>query len=72
MLSSYGSYLSRMSFVYFFYIVYLTLAHGPKCANNPWSDQQDVVTGSLEWALPSPPAYHTFGDQLPVIRPTPL
>ena len=71
-LSSYGSYLSRMSFVYFFYIVYLTLAHGPKCANNPWSDQQDVVTGSLEWALPSPPAYHTFGDQLPVIRPTPL
>jgi heme/copper-type cytochrome/quinol oxidase subunit 1 len=53
--------------------VYLTLAHGPKCANNPWtsSDKQDIASG-LEWILPSPPAYHTFGDQLPVIRPTPM
>jgi hypothetical protein len=32
---------------------------------------QDVTAGGLEWALPSPPAYHTFGDQLPVTRPTP-
>ena len=71
-LSSYGSYLSALSFVYFFYIVYLTLAYGPKCRNNPWSsdDKQDV-RGGLEWVLPSPPAFHTFGDQLPVIRPTP-
>lgn len=71
-MSSYGSYLSALSFVYFFYIVYLTLAYGPKCRNNPWSsdDKQDV-RGGLEWVLPSPPAFHTFGDQLPVIRPTP-
>nr|ASY96065.1 cytochrome c oxidase subunit 1 [Tetradesmus obliquus] len=69
--SSYGSYLSAISFVYFFYIVYLTLAYGPKCANNPWSDQQDSTAGGIEFVLPSPPAYHTFGDQLPVIRPTP-
>ncbi len=71
-ISSYGSYLSRLSFLYFFYIVYLTLAHGPKCANNPWTteDKQDVAYG-IEWCLPSPPAYHTYGDQIPVIRPTP-
>lgn len=71
-ISSYGSYLSRLSFLYFFYIVYLTQAHGPKCANNPWTseDSQDVSYG-IEWVLPSPPAYHTFGDQIPVIRPTP-
>ena len=69
--SSYGSYLSAMSFVYFFYIVYLTLAYGPKCANNPWTENQDSTAGGLEWVLPSPPAFHTFGDSLPVIRPTP-
>ena len=67
--SSYGSYLSRLSFLYFFYIVYLTLAHGPKCANNPWTsaENQDVAYG-IEWVLPSPPAFHTYGDQVPVIR----
>lgn len=72
-LSSYGSYLSRISFVYFFYIVYLTLAYGPKCADNPWTtdDKQGITRGGLEWVLPSPPAFHTFGDQIPVIRPTP-
>ena len=69
--SSYGSYLSAMSFVYFFYIVYLTLAYGPKCANNPWTENQDSTAGGLEWVLTSPPAFHTFGDSLPVIRPTP-
>jgi hypothetical protein len=52
--------------------VYLTLAYGPKARNNPWraSDEQDTRPG-IEWALPSPPAFHTFGDSLPVIRPTP-
>lgn len=71
-ISSYGSYLSAQSFLYFFYIVYLTLAFGPKANNNPWraADKQDVRSGQ-EWILPSPPAFHTFGDSLPVIRPTP-
>lgn len=71
--ASFGSYISFFSFVYFFYIVYLTLAEGPKCANNPWAEGQDAeVSGGLEWMLPSPPAYHTFGDMLPVIRTTPV
>ena len=70
--SSYGSYLSRLSFVYFFYIVYLTLAYGPKAADNPWTTEDSQgVSGGLEWVLPSPPSWHTFGDSLPVIRPTP-
>lgn len=69
---SYGSYLSVQSFVYFFYIVYLTFAYGPKCLNNPWTTEQNQDTrNGQEWVLPSPPAFHTFGDQLPVIRPTP-
>jgi cytochrome c oxidase subunit 1 len=72
--ASFGSYISFFSFVYFFYIVYLTLAEGPKCANNPWVEdtQQSETSGGLEWMLPSPPAYHTFGDMIPVIRPTPV
>lgn len=71
--ASLGSYISFFSLVYFFYIVYLTLAEGPKCANNPWAEGEEAaVSGGLEWMLPSPPAYHTFGDMLPVIRPTPV
>ena len=71
--ASFGSYISFFSFVYFYYIVYMTLAEGPKCANNPWAENQEAdVSGGLEWMLPSPPAYHTFGDMLPVIRPTPV
>ena len=69
--ASLGSYLSFFSLVYFFYVAYLTLAEGPKCEANPWAEGQEAETsGGLEWMLPSPPAYHTFGDMLPVIRPT--
>ena len=71
-ISSYGSYQSALSFVYFFYIVYLTLAYGPKARDNPWTTEDNQgVSGRLEWVQPSPPAFHTFGDSLPVIRPTP-
>lgn len=69
--SSYGSYLSRLSLQYFFYIAYLTLAYGPKRNANPFSDEDSGVRSGIEWVLPSPPAWHTFGDSLPVIRPTP-
>lgn len=66
--ASFGSYISALSFLYFFYIVYLTLAFGPSVGPNPWSKEETAST--LEWLLPSPPAFHTFGDQVPVIRPT--
>jgi heme/copper-type cytochrome/quinol oxidase subunit 1 len=71
LVSSYGSYLSALSFLYFFWIAYVTLTSDEKVAANPWSTEQRVTAGRLEWVLPSPPAYHTFGDQLPVIRATP-
>lgn len=67
--ASFGSYVSALSFIYFFYIVYHTLAYGPECKNNPWAEKE-TTTRTLEWLLPSPPAFHTFGDQMPVIRPT--
>jgi cytochrome c oxidase subunit 1 len=68
--ASFGSYISALSAIYFFYIAYLTLAEGPKCTANPWTEKEETV-GTLEWLLPSPPAFHTFGDQMPIIRPTP-
>jgi hypothetical protein len=38
---------------------------------NPWATgEHPESSAGLEWVLPCPPAYHTFGDQLPVIRPT--
>jgi len=71
--ASFGSYISALSAVYFFYVLYLTFATSPKVQNNPWQtvdgDAQPVYT--LEWLLQSPPSFHTFA-QPPVVRPTPL
>ncbi|KIZ07955.1 cytochrome c oxidase subunit 1 (mitochondrion) [Monoraphidium neglectum] len=69
--ASFGSYVSFISFVFFYYIVYQTLAEGPKSADNPWQVTNENES-AVEWQLPSPPAYHTFGDALPVIRETPM
>jgi len=72
MVASFGSYLSFFSLILFFFIVFRTLAEGPKAANNPWAQEGDAeVSGGIEWQLPSPPAFHTFGDQLPIIRVSP-
>jgi heme/copper-type cytochrome/quinol oxidase subunit 1 len=70
--ATFGSYISAISFIYFFYILYLTLANSGPCANNPWVEESSSTSTSngLEWVLPSPPAFHTYGDQLPVIRPS--
>lgn len=69
---SFGSYVSALSFVYFFYIVYETLQNSPAIkGTNPWATgEHPESSAGIEWVLPCPPAYHTFGDQLPVIRPT--
>lgn len=70
MVQSFGSYISTLSLVLFFYIVYDALQNSPKCAQNPWTGEDTSAFG-IEWVLPSPPAFHTYGDMLPVIRPTP-
>jgi len=73
---SYGSYLSILSSIFFFYVVYLTLTGNQVCDKNPWNFQ--TQSGStptpregriysqsaptLEWMLPSPPAFHTFRE----------
>lgn len=67
-IASFGSYLSAISAVYFFYVMFLALTESKQAAANPWSSQNTSYT--LEWLLPSPPGYHTF-VQTPVIRETP-
>ena len=73
--ASYGSYLSLLSALFFFYVVYHTLVHGTPCPSNTWKhdlDQQhgeDQPAATLEWMLPSPPAFHTF-EEIPAIKDT--
>ena len=67
--ASYGSYLSALSALFFFYVVYQTLVHGERCPRNPWEYHANV-SPTLEWLLPSPPAFHTF-EEIPSIKSTP-
>jgi len=60
-ISSYGAFLSGLSFLLFIGIVAYTLKAGKKVENpNYWEDE----LGTLEWTLSNPPPAHTF-EQLP-------
>ena len=63
LVSSIGSYISFGAALFFVYIIFYTLKFGKKCEDNPWGAGADT----LEWTLPSPPAYHSFEKQ-PIIR----
>jgi cytochrome c oxidase subunit 1 len=69
--ASLGSYISAISALYFFYVVYLTLSESTPAPNNPWGEIDTVAPRAftIEWLLPSPPQFHTF-NQLPVLRVT--
>jgi cytochrome c oxidase subunit 1 len=65
---SYGSYISVVATFIFFYVVYLTLTGNDTCEKNPWAfGDDDQSTPTLEWALQSPPAFHTF-EEIPAIK----
>jgi len=80
-IASYGSYISIIASVLFFYIVYLTLTGTEVCVSNPWApsalqentsdaivDTHDQkLSPTIEWLLPSPPPYHTF-EEVPAIK----
>jgi cytochrome c oxidase subunit 1 len=73
-ISTYGSYITTLSVILFFYIVYRTFSDGVKAGNDPWG----VASGNngegnyttLEWTLSSPPLSHTF-EETPYIKSTP-
>jgi heme/copper-type cytochrome/quinol oxidase subunit 1 len=65
---SYGSYISVVATLFFFYVVYKTLTSREKCKNNPWEKTGTGNTSAtLEWMIGSPPAYHTF-EEIPCIK----
>jgi len=68
LICSFGSNLSVISALLFFYIVYATITSDEVCPDNPWAfDKNDETAPTLEWLVPSPPAYHTF-EELPVLK----
>jgi len=67
-IASYGSYLSIISSLFFFYVVYKTLTGNDVCPENPWAFDGDPKSSpTLEWMLPSPPGFHTF-EEIPAIK----
>ncbi|HZA01880.1 MAG TPA: cytochrome c oxidase subunit I [Hyphomicrobiaceae bacterium] len=63
LLASIGAYLGAIGAVWFVGLVIYTLTSGKKVAANPWGEGATT----LEWTLPSPPAFHSY-EELPVIH----
>ncbi|MFX5001621.1 hypothetical protein ABTC06_19480, partial [Acinetobacter baumannii] len=61
-ISSYGSYITTAGTVVFFIGLIHAFVKREKAANNPWGEGATT----LEWTLPSPPAFHSF-ETLPRI-----
>ena len=56
LISSYGSYLAGFGALWFLYVVARIFIDKIPAGENPWGE--GAVT--VEWKLPSPPAFHTF------------
>jgi heme/copper-type cytochrome/quinol oxidase subunit 1 len=63
MVASVGSYISAFSALLFVFVLYRTFTAGERIGKNPWG----VGATTMEWKLPSPPAFHTY-EELPVIK----
>ncbi len=63
MVSTYGAYLSFAGAILFVLLLLYTLTSGRRVAENYWGPGATT----LEWTVPSPPAYHTF-DEIPEIK----
>jgi cytochrome c oxidase subunit I len=61
--ASYGSYISAFGVLVFLLVLYRTFTAGEKVGENPWGEGATT----LEWTLPSPPAFHSY-DELPEIK----
>jgi cytochrome c oxidase subunit 1 len=55
-ISSYGSYISGIGVVLFFYVMYDAFAKKRLAGDNPWGPGATT----LEWTLSSPPPFHQF------------
>lgn len=71
-LASFGSMISVVGILLFFYIMYCTFVSEERVSANPWdiTDIEPRYAGyTLEWLLDSPPAYHSYVE-LPLIKDT--
>ncbi len=64
--STYGSYISAVGVLVFLFAVWRGFTAGATAGENPWGEGATT----LEWTLPSPPAFHSF-DELPEIGDEP-
>ncbi len=64
-ISSFGSYMTAFGVIVFLYGVIMAFRRKEKAAENPWGEGATT----LEWTLPSPPAFHSF-ETLPKIAAT--
>jgi len=65
LVASYGAYLSFAATIFFCGLAIYTIFWGRKIGENPWG----AGATTLEWTLPSPPAFHTY-EELPEIKPS--
>jgi cytochrome c oxidase subunit 1 len=65
MVASIGAFISFASTLWFIFVIFHTFLAGKKAANNPWGEG----ARTLEWTLPSPPAFHTY-EEIPQIAPS--
>ena len=65
-ISTYGSYLSAFGVLVFLYAIWRGFTAGARAGENPWGEGATT----LEWTLPSPPAFHSY-DELPEIGDEP-
>ena len=63
MVSSFGAYISFAGAILFVLLLVYTLTSGRRVAENYWGPGATT----LEWTVPSPPAFHTF-DEVPEIK----
>ena len=63
-ISTIGSWLLALGFLVMLYYLVKSIRSGEKAPDNPWGSL------TLEWTLPSPPAYHAF-DKSPQITAGP-
>ena len=64
--ASLGSYISIVSSVLFFYVMYRCITQGKPAGSSPWAGESNEAF-TLEWKVNSPPAFHTF-EELPAVR----
>jgi heme/copper-type cytochrome/quinol oxidase subunit 1 len=68
-IASFGSMMSTLALLVFFYLLYETFTQGERCPANPWAFGNEKNVQGLEWLVSSPPAFHSF-NEIPSIKET--